>query len=114
MAVVLDWFEEPKGRAVTRLRYDVGVPSLSRSPDDRDSSPGSIPAPASRSHAGAVAGIILIVALAAAISVDVVRTAYGVKGDEATYVMMALSAAYDGDLSFEQHDLERFWGLYRT
>jgi hypothetical protein len=28
--------------------------------------------------------------------------------------MMALSAAYDRDLSFEQHDLERFWGLYRN
>ena len=71
-------------------------------------------APASRSHAGVVAGILLVVALAAAVSVDVVRTGYGIKGDEATYVMMALSAAYDRDLSFEQHDLERFWGLYRN
>ena len=26
---------------------------------------------------------------------------------------MALSAAYDRDLSFERRDLERFWGLYR-
>ena len=38
----------------------------------------------------------------------------GIKGDEATYVMMALSAAYDRDLSFERNDLERFWGLYRN
>ena len=55
-----------------------------------------------------------MIAAALAMSVDVVQTGYGVKGDEATYVAAALSAAYDGDLSFERRDLERFWGLYRT
>ena len=46
-----------------------------------------------------VALLALVVALAAAaLSVDVVRTGYGIKGDEATYVSMAMSAAYDGDL----------------
>src|SRR6266446_4881424 len=51
--------------------------------------------------------------LAAAISVDVVRTGSGIKGDEATYVGMALSMAYDRDLAYERGDLERFWGLYQ-
>ena len=57
--------------------------------------------------------ILLVVALAAAISVDVVRTAYDIKGDESTYVAMTLSLAYDGDLSYQRRDLERFWGLYK-
>jgi hypothetical protein len=56
--------------------------------------------------------ILLILGLAAAISVDVVRAGYKVKGDEATYVSMALSLAYDGDLVYQRRDLERFWGLY--
>jgi hypothetical protein len=49
---------------------------------------------------------------AAALSIDIVRTADGVKGDEATYVSMALSAAYDGDLAYEQRDLQRFFRIY--
>jgi hypothetical protein len=70
----------------------------------------------STSHAPAVAAIAVLAmfAFAAAISVDVVRIGYGVKGDEATYVAMALSAAYDHDLRYERRDLERFWGLYRS
>jgi hypothetical protein len=47
-------------------------------------------------------------------SVDVPRTGYGVKSDEATYVAMALSVAYDGDLTFEKTDLDRFAGLYHS
>src|SRR3972149_5940642 len=43
----------------------------------------------------------------------VVRSGFGVKGDEATYVAMALSAAYDGDLAYERRDLERFYQIYR-
>lgn len=56
---------------------------------------------------------MLCVALAAAISVDVTRAAYKVKSDEATYVAMTLSLAYDHDLTYERRDLERFWGLYQ-
>ncbi len=56
---------------------------------------------------------MLFVALAAAISVDVTRTAYKVKSDEATYAAMTLSLAYDRDLSYQRGDLERFWGLYQ-
>jgi hypothetical protein len=59
------------------------------------------------------AAILLVVSLAAALSVDVPRAGYNIKGDEATYVAMALSAAYDRNLSFERRDLERFYGLYQ-
>jgi len=60
-----------------------------------------------------IAAVLLIVSLAAAISVDVVKTGFGNKGDEATYVSMALSVAFDHDLTYERRDLERYWGLYR-
>ena len=60
-----------------------------------------------------MAAILLIVSLAAAISVDVVKTGNGIKGDEATYVSMALSIAFDHDLTYQRRDLERFFGLYR-
>jgi hypothetical protein len=72
------------------------------------------PAEASRIGAGTVGAVLLIVALAAAISVDVVRAGYGLKGDEATYVSMALSVAFDHDITYQRSDLERFWGLYRS
>src|SRR5439155_9639883 len=58
--------------------------------------------------------VLLVVALAAAVSVDVVRAGYKIKSDEATYVAMTLSLAYDGDLSYERRDLERFWGIYEA
>jgi hypothetical protein len=60
-----------------------------------------------------VGAIILSVLLASAISLDVVRAGYNLKGDEATYVAMALSAAYDRDLAFGRRDLERFYGIYK-
>ena len=76
------------------------------------------PAPArdrGRHRGAAVLGLVLlIVGAVLARSIDVVKTGYGLKGDEATYVAMALSAAYDHDLSFERGDLVRFWGIYRT
>ena len=59
-----------------------------------------------------VAFIAFVVLLALARSVDVPRSGYGIKSDEATYVAMALSVAYDGDLTYEKTDLERFAGLY--
>jgi hypothetical protein len=57
---------------------------------------------------------LLVVALAAALSVDVVKTGFGIKGDEATYVSMGLSAAYDHDLTYERRDLERFYGFFKA
>ena len=47
-----------------------------------------------------------------ALTVDVVRTGYGVKGDEATYVAMALSTAYDGDLVYDSRDIGRLYQIY--
>lgn len=56
---------------------------------------------------------LILIALAAAISLDVTRAAYKVKSDEATYASMTLSLAYDHDLAYQRRDLERFWGLYQ-
>jgi len=82
----------------------VRVPSLT--------STASPDAPA-RTSAAIVGAVLLVIGLAAALSVDVVKTGQGVKSDESTYVMMALSLAYDQDLAYERRDLERFFGLYR-
>ena len=68
---------------------------------------------ADRRPVALTAGILLAVALATAISVDVVHGGYGIKSDEATYVGMALSLAYDHDLTYERRDLDRFWGFYK-
>jgi hypothetical protein len=62
----------------------------------------------------AASAVLVIVALAAAISVDVVKAGGGVKSDESVYVAMALSAAYDRDLAYQRRDLDRFYGLYRS
>lgn len=62
--------------------------------------------------ATAAALVLLLIGSAAALSIDVVEAGFSIKGDEATYVSMALSAAYDGDLAFERRDLERFWSIY--
>ena len=68
---------------------------------------------ARRPDPGVVAtAVLLVVGCYAALSIDVVRTGYGVKGDEATYVAMALSAAHDGDLVYEARDIERFYQFY--
>ena len=58
--------------------------------------------------------VLFVVAASAALSVDVPRTGYGVKSDEATYVVMALSVAHDWDLSYERRDLERFAAIYHS
>src|SRR5437867_10377215 len=80
------------------LKPDTAAPSLPRSHD-----------------AATLAGVaLLVLSLAAAISVDVVRAGYKIKSDEATYVAMTLSLAYDGDLRYERRDLERFWGIYEA
>src|SRR4051812_35101613 len=67
-------------------------------------------------HAGPAVLWLLLTAIAAAfaLTVDVPRTAYGIKSDEATYIAAALSAAYDRDLQYERRDLERFAGLYHS
>jgi hypothetical protein len=59
-----------------------------------------------------VAWLFLVTAGAAALAIDVPRDAYSPKGDESTYVGMALSLAHDGDVRFDARDLQRFWQLY--
>jgi hypothetical protein len=78
---------------------------------DSDGAPGSS---LSRRDPGLLAALaLLLVGSFVALSIDVPRTLYGVKGDEATYVAMALSLAYDGDLVYEDGvDLERFYQIY--
>jgi hypothetical protein len=70
----------------------------------------------SRSPAARVArwfaGCVLAAALLGVAQVDVPSVTLGPKGDESTYVSMALSLAYDRDLKFTRTDLERFTGLY--
>ena len=60
-------------------------------------------------HGGAacLALVLFVVCGSIARSVDVVRAGYGVKQDEATYVSMALSLAFDRDLTYQRRDLER-------
>jgi hypothetical protein len=82
----------------------VRVPSLTST---------AAPEAPARSGAALIGALLLAVGLSAALSVDVVKTGQGVKSDESTYVMMALSLAYDHDLAYERRDLERFFGLYR-
>ena len=60
------------------------------------------------------AGILLVIGCGAALSIDVVRAGYSLKGDEASYITMALSAAHDGDLAYEARDIERFYRLYNS
>jgi hypothetical protein len=55
---------------------------------------------------------ILGVALAGRL-IDVPSLAGKVKGDEATYVAMALSLAQDGDFKYQPNDLDRFQRVYR-
>jgi hypothetical protein len=75
------------------------------------------PAAPGRHRGAAAAGFVLfVVATAWALTADPIQVAPGIpgeiKGDDAVYVTAALSAAFDGNLSFEQRDLERFEGLY--
>ena len=61
----------------------------------------------------AVTLALLLVGSFVALSIDVPRTLRGIKGDESTYVLMALSLAYDGDLVYtEGVDLDRFFETY--
>lgn len=59
------------------------------------------------------AALLLIFGSCAALSIDVVRTGFGLKGDEATYVAMAMSVAYDADLAYESRDIQRFFRVYQ-
>ena len=55
-----------------------------------------------------------LLSAAAALFVDLPESHGGVKGDESTYIAMALSVAYDGDLTYERGDYDRFRGLVQS
>ena len=57
----------------------------------------------------ALAGIFFCLYGALALTVDLPKATYGFKSDEATYYMMGLSLAYDGDLTYRKQDLVRVW-----
>ena len=61
-------------------------------------------------NVGAVASVGLALALLAiALTIDVPKSAFGFKGDEATYYSLAHSLARDFDFAFERRDLIRVW-----
>jgi hypothetical protein len=67
-----------------------------------------MPVPFPRRYRVAAVALLLVVVTAAGRLVDFRRLTGGVKGDEATYIAMALSLAYDHDLVYQARDLERF------
>ena len=56
-----------------------------------------------------LAAAFLAIYGALALSVNLPKATYGFKSDEATYYMMGLSLARDGDLKYERKDLVRVW-----
>ena len=77
--------------------------------------PGLV-APGRHRGAAATGFVLFVIAAAWALTADPIHLGPGnageIKGDDAVYVTAALSAAFDGNLSFEKRDLERFEGLY--
>jgi hypothetical protein len=56
-----------------------------------------------------LAAIFLCIYGTLALAVNLPKATYGFKSDEATYYMIGLSLAYDGDLSYRKEDLTRVW-----
>ena len=56
-----------------------------------------------------LAALFLGIYGAVALTVHLPKATYGFKSDEATYYMMGLSLARDGDLTYERRDLVRVW-----
>jgi hypothetical protein len=56
-----------------------------------------------------LAAIFLCLYGTLALVVNLPKATYGFKSDEATYYMMGLSLAYDGDLAYRKDDLVRVW-----
>lgn len=54
-------------------------------------------------------GVILIVLLGFALSINFARTAHGFKGDEATYYSLTHSIVRDRDFTYQHRDLVRVW-----
>lgn len=56
-----------------------------------------------------LAAIFLCVYGTLAVVVNLPKATYGFKSDEATYYMIGLSVAYDGDFAYRKEDLVRVW-----
>lgn len=56
-----------------------------------------------------LAAIFLCIYGTLAVVVNLPKATYGFKSDEATYYMIGLSLAYDGDLAYRKEDLVRVW-----
>lgn len=56
-----------------------------------------------------LAAVFLCVYGTLAVVVNLPKATHGFKSDEATYYMMGLSLAYDGDLAYRHGDLARVW-----
>ncbi len=97
------------------LAYYTAVMPTHDVPSDRHEGP-TVPHVASGRMRGelVLASLLLVLCLWAGLTVDPIAGYPPIKGDEATYVSMALSVAYDGDLTFERKDLDRFWAFYRV
>jgi hypothetical protein len=62
-----------------------------------------------RLRAGWLAALVILALYGGlAVSVNFPKAAIDIQSDEATYLAMGYSLAYDGDLEYRQHDLERF------
>jgi hypothetical protein len=96
------------------LDYNTGLVSTAVSGPSDAAGPRGARAPVPPFALAVALALIVSVLAAAALSVDVVRAGFGIKGDEATYVSMALSVAHDRDLAWDRGDLDRFWRLYRS
>ena len=81
-----------------------------------DAGPVDLAAPGRHRGAATVGFILFVIGAAWALTSDAIHIGPGIggeiKGDDAVYAAAALSAAFDGNLSFERRDLERFEGLY--
>jgi hypothetical protein len=69
--------------------------------------------PTRRPSPGAIAALLLLLfGGAASLAMNPARDAFGIMGDESTYVAMALSLANEGDFRFDRRDLQRFYAIY--
>ncbi|MDA1091852.1 MAG: hypothetical protein O3A25_01075 [Acidobacteria bacterium] len=79
--------------------------------ESKPASPGRTDGP----DLGLIAAVaVFVLGSFLALSIDAPRTLRGIKGDEATYVAMAMSLAYDRDLVYVSDDEERFFAVYQT
>ncbi|HEY3381478.1 MAG TPA: hypothetical protein VGK32_06900 [Vicinamibacterales bacterium] len=96
------------------MAYYLAVQNSDSIPPGADAATIAEPSPAWWQRAEfLVPALLVALVLSFVLTVDPVANGYGLKGDEATYTAMALSAAYDRDLAFERQDLERYWAVYR-